>query len=105
MMSLAFGLFTQVSGSGPLGPLVLLDAENVLYMADLITCDGSSGHPVKWQREIQFKNGALANCSGHPVKWQREIQFKNGALANFMDLVPLTSKDVRQGNPHPGQQR
>ena len=24
MMSLAFGLFTQVSGSGPLGPLVYL---------------------------------------------------------------------------------
>ena len=24
MMSLTFGLFTQVSGSGPLGPLVLL---------------------------------------------------------------------------------
>ena len=23
MMSLAFGLFTQVSGSGPLGPLVI----------------------------------------------------------------------------------
>ena len=25
MMSLAFGLFTQVSGSGPLGPLVDFD--------------------------------------------------------------------------------
>ena len=25
MMSLTFGLFTQVSGSGPLGPLVLID--------------------------------------------------------------------------------
>ena len=25
MMSLTFGLFTQVSGSGPLGSLVLLD--------------------------------------------------------------------------------
>ena len=24
MMSLTFGLFTQVSGSGPLGPLVLM---------------------------------------------------------------------------------
>ena len=24
MMSLTFGLFTQVSGSGPLGPLVLI---------------------------------------------------------------------------------
>ena len=29
MMSLTFGLFTQVSGSGPLGPLVLI--EKVLH--------------------------------------------------------------------------
>ena len=27
MMSLTFGLFTQVSGSGPLGPLVLCDGQ------------------------------------------------------------------------------
>ena len=27
MMSLTFGLFTQVSGSGPLGPLVSLKTE------------------------------------------------------------------------------
>ena len=33
MMSLTFGLFTQVSGSGPLGPLVLHKnlAETVLW--------------------------------------------------------------------------
>ena len=30
MMSLTFGLFTQVSGSGPLGPLVLVIAMAVL---------------------------------------------------------------------------
>ena len=29
MMSLTFGLFTQVSGSGPLGPLVI--KENYFY--------------------------------------------------------------------------
>ena len=28
MMSLTFGLFTQVSGSGPLGPLVVSHATN-----------------------------------------------------------------------------
>ena len=27
MMSLTFGLFTQVSGSGPLGPLVLTELQ------------------------------------------------------------------------------
>ena len=27
MMSLTFGLFTQVSGSGPLGPLVYFDVD------------------------------------------------------------------------------
>ena len=29
MMSLTFGLFTQVSGSGPLGPLVFFSFQNV----------------------------------------------------------------------------
>ena len=29
MMSLTFGLFTQVSGSGPLGPLVLNTVRNI----------------------------------------------------------------------------
>ena len=28
MMSLTFGLFTQVSGSGPLGPLVLVETRD-----------------------------------------------------------------------------
>ena len=28
MMSLTFGLFTQVSGSGPLGPLVYVNSDN-----------------------------------------------------------------------------
>ena len=32
MMSLTFGLFTQVSGSGPLGPLVIKQSQiHVLY--------------------------------------------------------------------------
>ena len=31
MMSLTFGLFTQVSGSGPLGPLVLLAVPRRLF--------------------------------------------------------------------------
>ena len=40
MMSLTFGLFTQVSGSGPLGPLVLLfyvsiTKPNSLYHSDI----------------------------------------------------------------------
>ena len=29
MMCLTFGLFTQVSGSGPLGPLVLIPNETI----------------------------------------------------------------------------
>ena len=33
MMSLNFGLFTQVSGSGPLGPLVVYHFEYCLYVA------------------------------------------------------------------------
>ena len=30
MMSLTFGLFTQVSGSGPLGPLVFIFASHLI---------------------------------------------------------------------------
>ena len=37
MMSLTFGLFTQVSGSGPLGPLVLLKAKQLLISLIFIT--------------------------------------------------------------------
>ena len=35
MMSLTFGLFTQVSGSGPLGPLVLCLAGVIPFLAHL----------------------------------------------------------------------
>ena len=38
MMSLTFDLFTQVSGSGPLGPLVWLEALEVL---SVVPFDGS----------------------------------------------------------------
>ena len=34
MMSLTFGLFTQVSGSGPLGPLVVGFEETYSYHTD-----------------------------------------------------------------------
>ena len=33
MMSLTFGLFTQVSGSGPLGPLVKQITHDFLFLA------------------------------------------------------------------------
>ena len=32
MMSLTFGLFTQVSGSGPLGPLVLVAQSMLVFI-------------------------------------------------------------------------
>ena len=35
MMSLTFGLFTQVSGSGPLGPLVVLCKCQMLLSVDI----------------------------------------------------------------------
>ena len=35
MMSLTFGLFTQVSGSGPLGPLVFIFVHNFLVLFSL----------------------------------------------------------------------
>ena len=36
MMSLTFGLFTQVSGSGPLGPLVFLQFEIAVVNKTLV---------------------------------------------------------------------
>ena len=36
MMSLTFGLFTQVSGSGPLGPLVLHETAQLKCLLGLI---------------------------------------------------------------------
>ena len=39
MMSLTFGLFTQVSGSGPLGPLVFVCIHLLLKIYGLVTND------------------------------------------------------------------
>ena len=36
MMSLTFGLFTQVSGSGPLGPLVYYTSEGDITDVDVL---------------------------------------------------------------------
>ena len=36
MMSLTFGLFTQVSGSGPLGPLVIIVIIIIIQFSSLI---------------------------------------------------------------------
>ena len=39
MMSLTFGLFIQVSGSGPLGPLVFVFYEfTVIFMGSVVVC-------------------------------------------------------------------
>ena len=38
MMSLTFGLFTQVSGSGPLGPLVF---DEGVYLSKALLCTTS----------------------------------------------------------------
>ena len=46
MMSLTFGLFTQVSGSGPLGPLVLLYISVVVLRPWYITGIVMSGWSV-----------------------------------------------------------
>ena len=51
MMSLTFGLFTQVSGSGPLGPLVLLHHLMMLYIFTKFQENISKGlRVIKWMR-------------------------------------------------------
>ena len=55
MMSLTFGLFTQVSGSGPLGPLVL---ETIAAL----------GHRVAWSiqlNELKGQGHSLTLIKGH----------------------------------------
>ena len=47
MMSLTFGLFTQVSGSGPLGPLVVNYMGPVVQSIDSLT-SSLKGQLVKW---------------------------------------------------------
>ena len=42
MMSLTFGLFTQVSGSGPLGPLV-----QAFHGSDVCVCWGGGGEGAR----------------------------------------------------------
>ena len=60
MMSLTFGLFTQVSGSGPLGPLVILLS---FYGNRLdVSCESSAnplpsrGFTKKYQALFSLKN-------------------------------------------------
>ena len=47
MMSLAFGLFTQVSGSGPLGPLVML-SDGIACSVLVHTLAGNFQKMRKW---------------------------------------------------------
>ena len=51
MMSLTFGLFTQVSGSGPLGPLVL----NSFYVSEGTLGGILKSHPPSLSRSIRYK--------------------------------------------------
>ena len=51
MMSLTFGLFTQVSGSGPLGPLVII---NGLCMAETACADTHSGEGMTSELKSYF---------------------------------------------------
>ena len=51
MMSLTFGLFTQVSGSGPLGPLVFyLFRENKTD----ISCESSARHRIHMKHQASY---------------------------------------------------
>ena len=65
MMSLTFGLFTQVSGSGPLGPLVLCLMENPV-----------SKHCRPWSDStlcgVRFGSALFAN---HPLEWVKSGKY------------------------------
>ena len=48
MMSLTFGLFTQVRGSGPLGPLVALRTAKTLWSFGHSECNRARGKMTDW---------------------------------------------------------
>ena len=60
MMSLTFGLFTQVRGSGPLGLLVLLHHLMMLYIFTKFQENISKGLRVIKRRRYGYRN--LQRC-------------------------------------------
>ena len=63
MMSLTFGLFTQVSGSGPLGPLVLrldLLLEGYCYSGKITGCLEVVSHVELVKKKKKKKIGRCA---------------------------------------------
>ena len=52
MMSLPFGLFTQVSGSGPLGPLVNVLRNLIHCLMNLLSTVMMVGHKICFYGEI-----------------------------------------------------
>ena len=57
MMSLTFGLFTQVSGSGPLGPLVLIVA--------MCNNNDQTWVPLSIKANVSLKDYFEADFGGH----------------------------------------
>ena len=65
MMSLTFGLFTQVSGSGPLGPLVKMDG----WMQGRTLCHIYFCLLFRWESTFQGKNLLLENFQSFRSKF------------------------------------
>ena len=65
MMSLTFGLFTQVSGSGPLGPLVYLYFSGALNC--MACCVNVNGYTLRGSKSIVLIIASLVS-GGHLLK-------------------------------------
>ena len=82
MMSLTFGLFTQVSGSGPLGPLVS------------VTCHLSQGLTLlhseqsELHRVLAVLSAKRVNVVGQPLLLAETVCHSLGSLTSFPDCCP-----------------
>ena len=99
MMSLTFGLFTQVSGSGPLGPLVVLNGTPQVSVASETSVQLSGLVLFCGKLCIQAKQNILLFCYASFLQKNDSIfsrrQHCCGCHHNFLCLNLLGVQNVR----------
>ena len=75
MMSLTFGLFTQVSGSGPLGPLVR--ENNLLHMRVCVLIFSLLRNMIYWRWDCRKVNREFAASYSKGMKKPRRRIFQS----------------------------
>ena len=109
MMSLTFGLFTQVGDSGPHGPLVflyrVLNKVNERYKPDVVVCqcgaDGVFGDPME---SFNLTPLSLGRCVQLMLSWKLPVMLLGGgtSLTLYLPLTDISVKIYYHGNPTDG---